>query len=263
MRDTYQQLARVVPQSDRDANRLARLGAPLSAPVGNLKFDSAVNPSLQTLGQRWRHGLTRPVVMLASAREGEEALFLDALEGHPEAHKVNWLLVPRHPQRFDEVAQLAQQRGFLVARRTDWEATGPSEVAVGDKRPVLWLGDTLGEMPAYYSLAHCTLMGGTYLPFGGQNLIEACLYACPVLLGPSTFNFALAAENALTDGAARQFGTLAQALAGALALVGDAAQLAQMQSRASQFAHLHSGASLRTVQALGHLWPPVRCTGHL
>ena len=258
MRDTYQQLAQVVPQSEQDAGRLAQLGAPLSAPAGNLKFDSTVNPTLQALGQQWRHNTSKPVVMLASAREGEEALFLDALAASPHAHAAQWLLVPRHPQRFDEVAHLARQRGFGVSRRSEWGANGPAEVSASPEAPTLWLGDTVGEMPAYYSLAHCALMGGTYLPFGGQNLIEACLYACPVLLGPSTFNFAQAAEQALNSGAALQLNTVAQALEAALALVNDEARLAQMQAQAGQFAHLHSGASRRTVQALAPFWPPAQ-----
>lgn len=256
MRDTYRRLARVVPQTDQDAKRLAQLDAPVSAPSGNLKFDSAIKPSLQALGLQWRRNVSKPVVMLASSREGEESLFLDSLLATPNAGSVHWLLVPRHPQRFEEVAHLARQRGFSVLKRSDWGNTGPNEEILTSEGLTLWLGDTVGEMPAYYSLAHCTLMGGTYLPYGGQNLIEACHYGCPVLLGPSTFNFAQAAEQAMISGAALSCGTLAQATQVAMSLVGDEVRLTQMQSKAGQFAHQHSGASLRTVQALTPLWPP-------
>ena len=112
--------------------------------------------------------------MFASSREGEEAEFLQAIRAHAG---VQWLLVPRHPQRFDEVAALALQAGFTVSRRSQWQ-----------DRPVaadIWIGDSLGERPLYYAMADAALLGGSFLPLGGQNLIEAAACGCPVVMGPT------------------------------------------------------------------------------
>jgi 3-deoxy-D-manno-octulosonic-acid transferase len=106
------------------------------------------------------------------------------------------LLVPRHPQRFAEVAALSPNAGWLSAG----EATARCRAA----STRVWLGDSMGEMAAYYALADLALIGGTLLPFGGQNLIEAAACGCPVLLGPHSFNFAQASEDAIACGAARR-----------------------------------------------------------
>ena len=267
MGETYRQLAGVLPQSQADNLRFAQLGAHLATPTGNLKFDAPIDTALQDLGRQWRKRCRQPVLMLASAREGEEDLLLDALLAHPEAQAVQWLLVPRHPQRFEEVAQRVQQKGFQVARRSQWGHAGPENLESTEPQqlgppnlPTIWLGDSLGEMPLYYSLADCALMGGTFLPYGGQNLIEACHYACPVVLGPSTFNFALAAEQALASQAAHQVPSMAQAVAHALALVQNPIDLRQHGQQALQFAQQHRGAANRTVQALADYWPTLRGT---
>ena len=111
-----------------------------------------------------------------------------------EREAVQWLIVPRHPQRFDEVAALVREQGLSLSRRSQWSEGEPAPADV-------WLGDSLGEMPAYYALAHLALLGGSFAPLGGQNLIEAAACACPVLMGPNTFNFSQAAEQAQASGA--------------------------------------------------------------
>lgn len=252
MRQAYEQLALLIPQTVADAQRFVQLGARLAPASGNLKFDTALNPTLRAQGVRWRAASGKPVVMLASSREGEEVLLLDALKAHPARKAVQWLIVPRHPQRFDEVAQLAQQKGFAVSRRSQWDAQ-TNTLPSAD----IWLGDSLGEMPAYYSLASCALMGGTYLPFGGQNLIEACHYGCPVMLGPSTFNFAEAATLALQCQAAQQVADMVDGVSAVGALLNTESGLNAMHKAALQFATLHSGATLRTIKALDTVWPAV------
>ena len=129
--------------------------------------------------------------MFASSREGEEADSCARSPGHPG---VQWLLVPRHPQRFDEVAALVAQAGLHGSRRSAWsDAPRPADV---------WIGDSLGEMALYYALADVALLGGSFAPLGGQNLIEAAACGCPVVMGPHTFNFAEAAQLAQGAGAA-------------------------------------------------------------
>jgi len=155
---------------------------------------------------------------------------------------VQWLIVPRHPQRFDAVADAIAAAGLSVSRRSAWAAAPePADV---------WLGDSLGEMSAYYALADVALLGGSFAPLGGQNLIEAAACGCPVVMGPHTFNFAQAAELAQAAGAARRVADLAAALAAAHALLADAPALAAMRRAAQDFAQAHRGAAERTAEAL-------------
>ncbi len=175
----YAGLTAVWAQTEADAQRLRTLGARVQGVLGNLKFDAQPNPQQLAQALVWSQRLTRPVVVLASSREGEEALWLDALQALKDdplderAHlnAVHWLVVPRHPQRFDEVAQMLQSRGWQVSRRSQW-VDGPPSTHAGDVNTV-WLGDTLGEMALYYGLSDVALLGGSFAAFGGQNLIEA------------------------------------------------------------------------------------------
>jgi 3-deoxy-D-manno-octulosonic-acid transferase len=160
---------------------------------------------------------------------------------------VQWLVVPRHPQRFAQVLQLLRDAGLRVSRRSTW-AQPPQDVDV-------WLGDTLGEMPLYYGLADVALMGGSFAPLGGQNLIEAAACGCPVLLGPHTFNFAEAAERACTQGAAQRVQDMDQAVQAAHAWVENAQALAQARSAALAFAQAHRGAAQATARAVCGLLP--------
>jgi 3-deoxy-D-manno-octulosonic-acid transferase len=246
-RPTYRSLAAVWAQTEDDAQRLRQLDAPVQAVYGNLKFDATPDAALLARGQAWRAALGRPVVMFASAREGEEQMLLDALQAAGEAARaVQWLIVPRHPQRFDEVAQLIEAAGWSLARRSLW-GTQPSLV---EQSADVWLGDTLGEMALYYGLSDAALLGGSFAPLGGQNLIEAAACACPVFMGPHTFNFDEAASLALEAGAALRCADMASAVAGVLALLREPGRQEAMARAASRFAKAHRGAAARTRDAL-------------
>jgi 3-deoxy-D-manno-octulosonic-acid transferase len=244
-RPAYRSLAAVWAQTEDDAARLRALGAPVRGVLGNLKFDATPDPALLQRAQVWRATLARPVVMFASSREGEEAGLLQALHAAGAAARaVQWLIVPRHPQRFDEVARLIQAQGCSLARRSTWgESPAPSAQAAD-----IWLGDSLGEMALYYGLSDVALLGGSFAPLGGQNLIEAAACGCPVLMGPHTFNFEEAAELALQEGAALRCQTLAQAVQTALAIKGERQQA--MVHAARRFAQAHRGAAQRSCDAL-------------
>ena len=265
-RPAYAGLAGVWAQSAADARRLADVGAPVRAVTGNLKFDFLPDAQQLACGRRWRDAAARPVVLLASTREGEESMWLEVLrskwpetlseptQAAPKFDKpwgrfpVQWLLVPRHPQRFDEVARLCAQAGLSVARRSQWapQAALPPDADV-------WLGDSLGEMALYYGMAQVALLGGSFAPLGGQNLIEAAACACPVVLGPHTFNFAQAAELALAAGAAERVADMARGVDVALALAQDAAQRPLRQARSLAFAAGHRGAARASAQAIAAL----------
>jgi 3-deoxy-D-manno-octulosonic-acid transferase len=111
----------------------------------------------------------------------------------------------------------------------------------------VWLGDSMGEMAAYYAAADLALIGGSLLPFGGQNLIEAAACGCPTLVGPHTFNFSQAAEDATACGAARRVGDVEQAATAAGELLGNRRKLQDMRAAALAFSRAHRGATARTV----------------
>jgi len=164
---------------------------------------------------------------------------------------IQWLIVPRHPQRFEAVAALIEQHGFTVSRRSRW-GDGPARGEAGDARTI-WLGDSLGEMALYYGLADVALLGGSFAPLGGQNLIEAAACACPVVMGPHTFNFSEAAELAEAAGAALRVPSLADAVAVAHTLVSDPAAHASRVNAAAGFSRAHRGAVEKTVVAVAVL----------
>ena len=233
----------VVAQGEEDARRLAALGASNVRITGNIKFDITPPPAQVELGRalRVQLGESRPVFLAASTREGEEALLLDVLDRIEAPHLLT-VIVPRHPQRFDEVAQLLKARGMSFQRRSADAAVG------GDTRVVL--GDSMGEMFAYYTASDVVFVGGSLLPLGGQNLIEACAVGKPVLIGPSTYNFAEAVELAARAGAAIQAPDAAAVAREATRLLGDPAARGRMAQAALAFAQAHRGATGKVVELL-------------
>lgn len=226
-------------QTEDDARRLAQAGATVKGVFGNLKFDAAPDPRQLQQGRDWRGTLQRPVVMFASSREGEEEGFLQAVRAHAG---VQWLLVPRHPQRFDTVAAMAAEAGFTVSRRSTWEQSpAPAD---------LWIGDSLGEMALYYGLADVALLGGSFARLGGQNLIEAAACGCPIVMGPHTFNFSEAAELALEAGAAQRAATMEEGVRTAVALAQGREALAAAAAAGERFAAAHRGAARKTADAI-------------
>lgn len=238
-------LAAVAAQSSADGARLAALGARNVTVCGNLKFDVAPDPEKLALGRGWRSEMgSRPVWLAASTRDGEEAIVLDAF-ARLAVEDVLLIIVPRHPQRFDEVAQLLAGRGIEAARRS---------AGLPDRRTRVWLGDSMGEMPAYYAAADLALIGGSLRPFGSQNLIEACACGCPVIVGPSDFNFAQATADALAAGAAQRVEADPDRIAAAVdELIGEAARRLRMRAAAESYAAAHRGATARTLAVIAGL----------
>ena len=263
-RPAYQSLSSVIAQTFADGARLRQLGAPVQAVLGNIKFDVQPDSDQLAQGARWAQAAGKPIAMLASSREGEEQMWLDALvQKQPEMTKgsavaatkseavaaqgVQWLIVPRHPQRFDEIEQLLTEAGLTVSRRSQWQgAPTPADV---------WLGDSMGEMQMYYGMAQVALLGGSFAPLGGQNLIEAAACGCPVVMGPHTFNFAQAADSSAEAGAALRVADMAEAVAQAIAIASepDHAQYLHMQRAALGFAGSHRGAAKATAQLIAAL----------
>jgi 3-deoxy-D-manno-octulosonic-acid transferase len=237
----FSALAGVAAQTAADAERIGGLGARRIEVCGNLKFDVSPPAERIALGLSWRACLAaRPVWLAASTREGEEALVLAAWRrvAVPGALLV---LVPRHPQRFDAVAALLEQEKVPSRRRS---------AGLPEPEDQVWLGDSMGEMAAYYALADIAFVGGSLVPLGGQNLIEAAACGCPVLVGPHTFNFRQATEDAIAAGAARRVADSAMLADEIGRLLEDGQALAAMRVATERFTARHRGAAGRTLTAI-------------
>lgn len=253
----------VLAQTARDAERLSALGRTDVSVTGNMKFD--ISPSADAIaeGQRWRAALQTVlgcprIIVAASTRDGEEALLLkawgDIQRAFDPALLPLFVLIPRHPQRFNEVAELARSMGFKLARRSELVMAALREEAL----PALegcnvLLGDSMGEMFTYYAMADAAIIGGSLAPFGGQNLIEACAAGLPVVIGPHTFNFEQASADAVAAGAAVRVPDAEQATHVAMALVNDPTTLERARTAALNFAEHHRGATQRTINAVASL----------
>jgi len=245
MRPAAQRIALALAQTETDAQRLREVGALRVEVSGNLKFDMSPEPALLAQGRAWRALLDRDVLLAAVMREGEEAMLLAAWAQVP-APRPLLLIVPRHPQRFDEVAQMIRAAGLTLARRSGW-GDAPS---ADDLRADAWLGDSMREMALYYACSQVALLGGSFAPLGGQNLIEAAACGCPVVMGPHTFNFAEAAELALTAGAAWRVPDMAAGVTTALELLAAPSRRDEASARAQAFAAQHQGAARRMAQRI-------------
>ena len=257
-RGALQGLAAIGANSADDAARLTALGARSVAVTGNIKFDIAAPPEQLELARELRARCgRRPVWLAASTREGEEALILDAWQrvgvcrpAQPSprqtesdtANAALLVIVPRHPQRFEEVARLAMERGFSVQRRSD-------NAALAATTQIL-IGDSMGEMFAFYAAADIAFIGGSLLDFGSQNLIEAAACGTPILIGPSTRNFAEAAREAVACGAARTIVDAGDLVRQVLDLLADDASRRAMGAEGRAFAERHRGATARTLELI-------------
>lgn len=242
-RESLEGFAAIAAQSAEDARRFAALGAGGVRITGSVKFDITPPPAQVEHGRALRRALgeTRPVLLAASTREGEEAPLLDAL-ARAAIPGLLTVIVPRHPQRFEEVARLVEARGLRLQRRSANAAVAP---AIG-----VMLGDSMGEMFAYYSACDVAFVGGSLLPLGGQNLIEACAVGRPVLIGPFTYNFAEATELAVRAGAAVQVPDAAALAREAGRLLHDAAAARRMGEAGLAFCAAHRGATARVLELI-------------
>lgn len=244
MAEAAQGFACVAAQTEADAERLQRFGAPNVHITGSIKFDVTPPENALVKGNALRAQMgARPVLLCASTREGEEALILDALSVC-DLRDALVAIVPRHPQRFDEVAKMIEARGLTMLRRS---ALGEAMIA-GDVRVLL--GDSMGEMFAYYTACDLAFIGGSLLPLGGQNLIEACAVGKPVLIGPHTFNFSAVSDDAIAAGAALRVADASAMIDAALRLLHDVKARNDMGNNALAFATQHRGATARTMALL-------------
>lgn len=272
LKEAYVTLDDVCAQSEDDAARLHQAGARNVVVCGNLKFDVSLDPEKFASGRAWREALGRPVVVLVSTREGEDDMLARAIKAHMalsnnhfaafDPHRdprqrdnegqrqvtrlglaplVIW--VPRHAQRFDEVAQEIARHGLATVRRS--RSTGPPDHDIQ-----VYLGDTLGEMAFYLGASNVAVIGGSFAPLGSQNFIEACAAGIPVIVGPSVYNFQDAAQDALSKGVIRQVASANQALQEAAGICSDDLGHSVSALRGSTWINSQVGATQRILDRL-------------
>jgi 3-deoxy-D-manno-octulosonic-acid transferase len=235
-------LTGVAAQTVADARRLTALGAHGIQVTGNMKFDITAPDDTAERAESLRQLFAgRFVFLAASTREGEEPLILNTCLAI-DIPNLLLVIVPRHPQRFNEVAALLESRGIEFARRSDaTPITSQTEV---------FLGDSMGEMAAYYAAADVTFIGGSLLPLGGQNLIEAAAAGCPILIGPHTWNFLEATEQAIEAGAARRVQNAEDLGHSLKQLHQHSEQLRLMGEAGWHFSQTHQGATKKVMALL-------------
>jgi 3-deoxy-D-manno-octulosonic-acid transferase len=216
-RATLQQVTRFAAQSLADAQRLLTLGAaPESVEVtGSIKFELSAGASLRESAEvlRLAWGLDRPVWLAASTHQGEEEMVLAALaqlKRHKRFANMLLVLVPRHPERFATVARLCRKSGFRIALRSETPGAVAADVEI-------LVGDTMGELQLFFGAADVAFIGGSLVPTGGHNLLEASAVGKPVVFGPHMFNFQEISQMTLERGA----GVQVQAPSGLAAAVSD------------------------------------------
>lgn len=243
-REAYQGLDRVLAQSHQDAERLREYGVEHVEVVGNLKFDLNISSNQLEMGRTMREHLARPVIAVASTRDGEEAMFIEAIlnrlrhQGASELEPI-YVIVPRHPERFSEVETFLRKSALSYVRRSD----NPSDEQLAKAQ--LLLGDSIGEMFFYYGLSDIAIVAGSFADFGGQNHIEACAVGVPVVVGPHTQNFEKYVEDAIVEGAARRVQNASEAVVLANSIIANPELLNTMGQAGKQWLALHQGVSQR------------------
>lgn len=258
-------LATIAVQSHEDAERFQELGGRQIQIMGNLKFDVTAPDEALAMGLRLRAKLNaqdRPVFVAASTRahgdDNEESLILEAV-ARANIPNLLTIIVPRHPQRFDTVEALLLKSGNAYIRRSSLsKPTQPKPsndnanvtVMPTNKKIEFVLGDTMGEMFSYFAACDVAFIGGSLLPLGGQNLIEAAAMGKPVLMGPHTYNFAQASSLAIDNGAAvrvKDANELAEVLE---ALFANPVRLKDMSGAAYHFSSKNRGATHRCFELI-------------
>ncbi|MFZ6708815.1 lipid IV(A) 3-deoxy-D-manno-octulosonic acid transferase [Undibacterium sp. TC9W] len=243
-------ISSVAAQSNPDALRLHELGIEQPGVTGNMKFDVTPPPLMGERGAALRRSFgERQVILCASTRDGEEELILQAFVEQVPLLQTNPLLIitPRHPQRFDHVAGLLESHGIKYLRRS---SLNHEEIApIGEDIQVV-LGDSMGEMYMYYAACDIAFVGGSLVPLGGHNLIEACAMGKPVLTGTHTFNFSEITDQAIASGAAFRVDGALSLFRQAHALLADKPKCQRMGEAAYTFFLQHQGATARTMQML-------------
>jgi len=243
---TLSDVTRIAAQEVGDAARLEALGAAGDriTVTGNLKFEQSIPPSLlersEVLRRDW--GVDRTVWVAASTHEGEDALILDVFRQIRKQNRDCLLvLVPRHPERFDAVAELCRRRGYNTLRRSEGKPCSPDTD--------VFIGDSMGELLLFYAAADVAFVGGSLTHTGGHNMLEPAALGIPVVTGPHVFNFAEISRLLTEAGACRKVETTAELGSTVSAWLQDANERHRVGERGREVVEKNRGA-LKSVLAL-------------
>lgn len=241
-------LTQVLCQTDSDAERFERLGVEKKklSVTGSIKFDIQISEQVKQQGQQLRAqlGNDRPIWIAASTHKGEDEQVLDAhrqvLKSHPNALLI---LVPRHPERFDDVFTLCQQQGFNTVRRTSTHAV--------ETNTQVYLGDTMGEMLTLIGAADICFMGGSLIgdKVGGHNVLEPAALGVPIINGPSFFNFKEIVHEMKQNNLIKIVKNEDELARAIVALIKDVAAHERITSELAHFMLANSGSLQRTTTA--------------
>jgi 3-deoxy-D-manno-octulosonic-acid transferase len=256
-RQTLNRFDRIAAQGEADARRFLELGAAAERVevTGSIKFDQQLPASLQEQSEVLRRDwVDRPVWVAASTHEGEEELVLEAHRRiRAQVPEALLVLVPRHPERFDRVADLVARGGFSAVRRS---TRAPCSAATA-----VLLGDTMGELPVFLAAADTAFIGGSLVPVGGHNPLEASAVGVPVATGPQVFNFTAIVDLLVAEEAA----SLVQDAEGLSTLMtrwlGDAAERTRIGENGRRVVEQNRGALGRLIALIEpRLGDPVPAT---
>ena len=249
----YQSFTKILAQTNLDAKRYNSLGLNNVLVAGNLKFD--VTPNLEqiehALALKIKVNHQVQIVCAASTRDGEESLIIEAwqtfLKTKENPSDFCLFIVPRHPQRFDDVFAQLQASFPKVLRRS---SISDQEFADAINQGGVIVGDSMGEMSFYYALSDIVIMGGSLLPLGGQNFIEACALGRPIILGEHTFNFQQASTDVIDSRAAIRVFDVADLVKAVDLLLSNPQIKEDMSTNALDFANQHPGATKKIVAVI-------------
>jgi len=259
LRPLFEPVRRFGVQTEEDARRLSALGVPAERVVvtGNLKYETpepASNPEVEAMVGRLASG--RPVLVAGSTMAGEEEQVAEAFERLGGAERALLVLAPRHPERWDEAAALVTASGLAMARRSEQtEDRTRTQPESGQPRPAVLLLDSLGELAGLYRMAAAAFIGGTLVPTGGHNPLEAARWGVPVAVGPSMENFRQIAREFDQDGAWARVGSPAELAAAWGRWLDQPDEAERVGGKGRALIDRNRGAAERTVAMLNELGP--------
>lgn len=208
--------------------------------VGNTKFDLTIDKHIITKIEELKKIFgSRKIIIFASSRDGEEEVMLSNIKLKQD---IIYLFVPRHPERFKIVEQL------LIDRKINYQLRSLSQNIKAETQIVI--GDSMGEMLAYYAISHLAIIGGSFKEYGGQNPIEAIYMEIPVIFGASMYNFADVANKILEMGCGKQVVDIGELNYEINKLLGDDSTYKQLKLNCKKFININHGASLLIYKAI-------------
>jgi len=250
----YGAFSQILAQSALDAKRYKSLDLSNVTVTGNVKFDVEMNASQIDHALQIRKLVPDSIRLIcaASTREGEEEMIIQAwllcLKQSPNILPyARLLIVPRHPQRFEQVFQDISSKNLDAVKRSN---LSDQQLVEAIHAGSIVLGDSMGEMSFYYALSDVVVMGGSLQPLGGQNFIEACSLGRPIILGEHTFNFQQASMDAIEQGAALRVADVDELSQQMSNLIQNDVLREKMSANAIDFASQHTGATKKILAVI-------------